>query len=114
MSETRPAAVATLRAAITLDGKLADPAPEFSEGEFSREVDASEAGALLAAGRVREIHLTVHPRVDGRRDALTLSGPPTPEFFPASLVCRLLGMETRGGECLLHYRVLRRARPARK
>lgn len=112
MRDARPAA--TLRAAITLDGKLADPALEFSEGAASRTVDAREAGALLVAGRVREIHLTVRPRVDGRRDAPTLSGPPTPEFFPASLACRLLRMETLGGECVLQYRVLRRARPARK
>ena len=114
MCEKRPVATATLRAAITLDGKLADPSVEFSEGASCRIVDAHEAGALLTTGRVREIHLTVRPLVDGRRDAPTLSGPPTPEFFPHSLACRLLGMETCGDQCLLRYRVLRHPRPARK
>ena len=104
----------TLCAAITLDGKLADSTLQLLEGESTKTVDASEAGALLAAGTVRELRLTVQPRIDGRRDSPTLSGPPTPEFFPRSLACRLLRMETRGGECLLHYRVLRRARTTRK
>ena len=104
----------TLCAAITLDGRLADPALRLLEGESSKTVDAQEARALLAAGAVRELLLTVHPRIDGRRDAPTLTGPPTPEFFPRSLACRLLRMETRGGECLLHYRVLRPTRAGRK
>ena len=104
----------TLCAALTLDGKLAEPALQLLEGESSKTVDAREAGVLLLAGDVRELRLTVRPRVDGRRDSPTLSGPPTPEFFPRSLACRLLRMETRGGECLLHYRVLRRARTARR
>ncbi len=88
-----------LRAAITLDGKLADDA-----------LDPGQLRALLTGGQVDEIHLTVRPRIDGRRDSPTLSGPPTPEFFPRSLACRLLGMETLDGECFLRYRVLRRAR----
>ncbi len=113
MSDARP--VPTLRAAITLDGRLADPAAlRYLDGAESKNVDTQEARALLAAGAVRELHLTVHPWVDGRRDAPTLTGPPTPEFFSRSLACRLLGMETRDGECLLRYRVLRRARPAPK
>ena len=104
----------TLCAAITLDGRLADSALQLLEGESSRTVDAQEARALLVAGAVRELRLTIQPRIDGRRDAPTLTGPPTPEFFLRSLACRLLRMETRGGECLLHYRVLRRARTGRK
>ena len=104
----------TLCAALTLDGKLADPALQLLDGQSSKTVDEHEAGALLLAGDVRELRLTIRPRIDGRRDAPTLSGPPTPEFFPRSLACRLLRMETRGGECLLHYRGLRRTRAARK
>ena len=64
--------------------------------------------ALLQTRLVNELFLVIRPRIDGRRDSPTLSGPPTPEFFPRSLACRLLRMETRDGECLLHYRVLRR------
>ena len=104
----------TLCAALTLDGRLADPALQLLDGESSQTIDAREARALLAAGAVRELHLTVRPQVDGRHDAPTLTGPPTPEFFPQSLACRLLHMETHGGECLLRYRVLRRARTAPK
>ena len=112
MRSRRP--VVTLRAAITLDGRLTDPAPQLLEDNSSRTVDADGARALLLAGTVREVHLTICPRIDGRRDAPTLSGVPTAEFFPASLACRLLRMETRDGECLVRYRVLRPTRTARK
>ncbi len=102
-----------LRAAITLDGKLDNSSPpETVRGTQINRLDPGELRALLTGGQVDEIHLTIHPRVDGRRDALTLSGPPTPEFFSRSLACRLLGMETRDGECVLRYRVLRRGRRA--
>ena len=63
--------------------------------------------ALLDAGAVDELSLLVRPRVDGRRDAPTLSGPPGAAFFPASVACRLLKAEMRNGECLLRYRVKR-------
>ena len=63
--------------------------------------------ALLDAGAVHELHLLVRPRVDGRRDAPTLSGPPGAAFFPASVACRLLKAEMHEGECLLRYRVKR-------
>ena len=65
--------------------------------------------ALLDAGVVSEILLVVRPRIDGRRDAATLGGPPGAAFFPASVACRLLKAETCAGECWLHYR-LRRVR----
>ncbi len=61
--------------------------------------------ALLDAGVVDELELTVGPRVDGRRDAATLSGPPGAAWFPASIACRLLRVAMRGGECRLRYRV---------
>ena len=97
-----------LRATITLDGKLADPPLQTVRGTQAVPLDHEQVHALLTGGQVDEIHLTIRPRIDGRRDSPTLSGPPTPEFFPRSLACRLLRMETRDGECLLHYRVLRR------
>ncbi len=60
---------------------------------------------------VAEMCLLLRPTIDGRRGAATLSGVPG-EFFPASIRCRLLKMETRGDGCLLRYRVLRtRVRP---
>ncbi len=100
-----------LRAAITLDGKLDETTPlQTVRGTQVDPLDVDQSRALLAAGLVDQIHLTIRPRIDGRRDAPTLSGPPTPDFFPRSLACRLLRTETRDGECFLHYRVLRRPR----
>ena len=111
MPEPRPRKLpVVLRAAITLDGKLDGAPPEIIEGTQAVPLDAGQLRALLVSGRLDEIHLTIRPRVDGRRDAPTLSGPPTPEFFPRSLACRLLRMETRDGECLLYYRVQHRPR----
>lgn len=63
---------------------------------------------LLAVNRVDELYLIVRPQIDGRRGSASLSGAGA-EFFPASVACRLLGLESVGDECLLHYRVLRRA-----
>ena len=64
--------------------------------------------ALLDAGLVEDFCLLVRPHVDGRRAAATLSGPPTPEWFPHSISCRLRRMEVRGDDCFLHYTVARR------
>ena len=68
--------------------------------------------SLLDAGVVSELWLEVQPRVDGRSDAATLSGPPGAAFFPASVACRLLKVEMRDGQCLLRYQV-RKARGAK-
>ena len=95
----KPSRRVTVRAAVTADGKL------------DSNEDPTEFRRLFDEGLVDEIHLTVRPTIDGRRGAATLSGVPG-EFFPASIRCRLLKMEVRGRECLLHYRVLR-VRPKR-
>lgn len=110
MPERRRQPRLILRAAITLDGRLDGGAPvEAVRGTVIEPLDMDRARALLVAREVGEIHLIVRPRIDGRRDSPTLSGAVTPEFFPQSLACRLLRMETRDGECFLHYRVLRRS-----
>ena len=98
----------TLCAAVTVDGKLDDPAPRIVRHGIDCLLDVPQTRALLEAGLVDEIHLRLRPRIDGRRDAPTLTGPPTSGFFPRSVSCRLLRMENgAAGECLLHYRVLR-------
>ena len=84
----------TVSATITVDGKLDSGA------------DPAELRRWFEEGLVGEIYLTVRPKIDGRRCAATLAGGPG-KFFPASVRCRLLKMEVRGDECLLHYRVLR-------
>lgn len=109
--ERRPSVI--LHATITLDGKLVADAPlQTVRGTQVETLDPTQCRALLVDGMVNEIHLAVRPCIDGRRDSPTLSGPPTPEFFPRSLACRLLRMETRDGECLLRYRVSRRTSAA--
>ncbi len=101
-----------LRATITLDGKLDGAPPQTVRGTQVTPLAHGQVCALLTDGDVDEIHLTILPRVDGRLDSPTLSGSPTVEFFPRSLACRLLRLETADGGCLLHYRVLRRPRKA--
>ena len=104
-----------LCAAITFDGKLDTSAPlpptfhDFLASEDGDQLvdDPDRFRALFDAGRVDDVYLLVRPRVDGRRDAPTLSGPFTPEFFPRSISCRLRRMEVVSGECLLHYTVIR-------
>ncbi len=121
-----------LRAALTVDGKLDAAAPPGAAGENDpatrvlpdpaalatlpagvRRVichgPAEAFRAWLDAGLVDELELLVGPRVDGRRDAATLSGPPGAGWFPASVACRLLKMERREEGCWLHYRVRRKA-----
>ena len=66
--------------------------------------------ALLEASLVDDLCLLVRPRINGRRRADTLSGPPTPGWFPRSISCRLRRMEVFGGDCFLHYMVVRRAK----
>ena len=102
-----------LRAAISLDGKLnGESLPQRIHGAEVDSLSPEQCRVLLISGKVDEIHLIVRPHINGHRDASTLSGPPTPEFFPRSLACRLLRMETQDGECVLHYRMLRRTRSA--
>ena len=129
-SRNRPRVV--LRAALTVDGKLdsaalpdaaaeedpttyvlSDPAMLAALPAGVRQVicrgPAGAFRALLDAGRVDELELWVGLRVDGRRDAATLSGPPGADFFPASIECRLLKVERREDGCWLHYRVRQKA-----
>lgn len=127
-----------LHAAITFDGRLTPlPAGEQTPGatgfrngrraskicewvgaqdpesdlhcEILTPAAAAVATALLAGDRVDELRLVVCPLVSGRREAATLTGPPTPEFLPAVIRLRLLSMEPAGDICLLRYEVKKRA-----
>lgn len=60
--------------------------------------------AILAAGLVDEINVTLCPRIFGSAEAPTLTGPAGP-YLDRSVHCRLENMEVQGEECFLRYRV---------
>lgn len=62
--------------------------------------------ALLNAGLIDELHLTLAPRIFGGRQAPTLTGI-AGDFLPSSTALRLRAMEVVEGECFLRYKVAR-------
>ena len=60
--------------------------------------------ALLTAGLVDALHVTLCPRIFGGAAAPTLTGP-AGDFLPHGVPLTLQKMEIRGGECFLEYRV---------
>ena len=88
-----PAMMATLRA-------------DYGVRRLVCEGGAQIFRALLTAGLVDELHLTLCPRIFGGESAPTLTSLPG-AFLPASVPLALKKMEVIGGECFLRYRVRR-------
>jgi riboflavin biosynthesis pyrimidine reductase len=65
--------------------------------------------ALLEAGLVDELNLTIAPYLFGGAAAPTLTGL-SKEFLPASVHCSLVNMRVIGDECFLTYRIHRTKR----
>lgn len=100
------------RAATVCEWLSALPPEERVQCELRKPAAAPVAVALLKAGLVDELNLTICPIISGRRDAATLTGPPTPEFLPAAVRLQLIAMEPAADVCVLRYRVKKPAASA--
>jgi riboflavin biosynthesis pyrimidine reductase len=91
---------------VDLASMLATLRSEYRVKRLVCEGGAQVFRALLTAGFVDELHLTLAPRVFGGRNAPTLTGVAGP-FLPKSTNLRLRSMEVIGDECFLRYRGVR-------
>jgi riboflavin-specific deaminase-like protein len=93
-------------ATVNLPAMMATLRSEYAVQRLVCEGGARVFRALLSAGLVDEIHVTLAPRIFGGRNAPTLAGI-AGDFLPRSLALRLRSMETIEGECFLRYAVRR-------
>ena len=91
-------------ATVHLAAMLATLRAEYGVRRLVCEGGAQIFRALLTAGLVDELHVTLCPRIFGGEKAPTLTSLPGP-FLPASVPLALKKMEVIGGECFLRYRV---------
>ena len=91
---------------VNLPAMLATLRTDYGVQRLVCEGGAQIFRALLTAGLVDELHVTLCPRIFGGERAPTLTGLPG-AFLPASIPLTLKKMEVIGGECFLRYRVLR-------
>ena len=94
-------------ASVNLPAMLAILRADYGVRRLVCEGGAQIFRALLAAGLIDELHVTLCPRVFGGEKAPTLTGLPG-AFLPASVPLTLKKMEVIGGECFLRYRVAAR------
>lgn len=93
-------------AAVNLGGMLATLRAEYRVKRLVCEGGAQIFRALLDAGLIDEIHVTLAPRIFGGRGAPTLTGV-AGDFMCRSTALRLRSMELVDGECFLRYRIIR-------
>lgn len=91
-------------AAVNLAAMLATLRADYGVKRLVCEGGAQIFRALLTAGLIDEVHLTLAPRVFGGRDAPTLTGI-AGDFLLRSTHLRLRSVEAIDGECFLRYRV---------
>ena len=91
-------------ASVNLPALLATLRADYGVQRLVCEGGAQIFRALLAAGLVDELHVTLCPRIFGGAKAPTITSLPGP-FLPASVPLTLQKMEVLGDECFLRYRV---------
>jgi riboflavin-specific deaminase-like protein len=93
-------------ATVNLAGMMTTLRTEYGVKRLVCEGGAQVFRALLSAGLIDEIHLTLAPRIFGGRNAPTLTGMAA-DFLPRSIETRLRSMEVVDGECFLRYQIRR-------
>ena len=91
-------------ASVSLAAMLATLRREYRVKRLVCEGGAQVFRALLEAGFIDELHVTLCPRIFGGVAAPTLTGV-AGDYLPHSLPLRLAKMEVIEGECFLRYRV---------
>lgn len=91
-------------ASVNLASMLAALRADYGVRRLVCEGGAQIFRALLTAGLVDELHVTLCPRIFGGVKAPTLTGL-AGAFLPASVPLTLKKMEIIDGECFLRYRV---------
>lgn len=91
-------------ASVNFAAMLATLRAEYRVKRLVCEGGAQLFRALLEAGFVDELHVTLCPRIFGGATAPTLTGI-AGNFLPHSFPLRLRKMEVIDGECFLRYRV---------
>jgi riboflavin biosynthesis pyrimidine reductase len=91
-------------ASVNLAAMLATLRAEYRVKRLVCEGGAQIFRALLEAGFVDELHVTLCPLIFGGATAPTLTGL-AGKFLPHSVPLRLMKMEVIDGECFLRYRM---------
>ena len=91
-------------ASVNLAAMLATLRTDYGVRRLVCEGGAQIFRALLAAGLMDELHVTLCPRIFGGAKAPTLTGV-AGAFLPASVPLTLRKMEVIDGECFLRYRL---------
>lgn len=92
------------RDSVNLVAMLATLRADYGVKRLVCEGGAQIFRALLTAGLLDELHVTLCPRIFGGEKAPTLTGI-AGAFLPASIPLELKRMEVIEGECFLRYRV---------